>query len=76
MRAPLPHNIVSTFHSTDKKQKIALHRASKAYINQFQYIPKHIRFDVIEVSISEEGDVELKHHNDISLFSARYTPKR
>ena len=53
-----------------------MQRASKAYINQFQYIPKHIRFDVIEVSISEEGDVELKNHNDISLFSARYTPKR
>ncbi len=49
------HSLVSGFHSIAKKNKIALQRASKAYINQLQYSPKYIRFDVIEVSISEEG---------------------
>ena len=33
-----------------------------------KYVRKHIRFDMIEVSITEEGDGELKHCNNISLF--------
>ena len=41
-----------------------------------KYASKHIRFDMIEVSITEEGDGELKHCNDVLLFSKRYTTER
>ena len=76
VRSRAAHSLVSGFHSIGKKKKIALQRACKAYINQLQYPPKHIRFDVIEVSISEEGDGELQYYSNVSLFSKHYTTER
>ena len=76
VRARAANSLVSGFHSVSKKKKIALQRACKAYINQLQNPPKHIRFDVIEVSISEEGNGELQHYSNVSLFPKRYTTER
>ena len=70
------HSLVSGYCSIVKNKKITLQSAYNAYINKMKYLPEHIRFDGTEVSISEEGDGELKHYNNVSLFSKRYATER
>jgi hypothetical protein len=52
-----------------------LQRGSKAYINQLQNPPKHVRFDVIEVSLSDDGEGDVRYYGNVPLFSKHYTTK-
>lgn len=65
--------LVSGFHSVNGRKKKVLLRGCKAYINQLQNPPKHFRFDVIDVSISDQGEGDVRHYSNVPLFTKHYT---
>jgi putative endonuclease len=73
VRARAAKALVGGYHSIDAHKKQALQRGSKAYINQLQNPPKHVRFDVIEVSLSDDGEGDVRHYGNVPLFSKHYT---
>jgi len=73
VRSRAAHALVGGFHSVNAHKKKVLQRGCKAYINQLQNPPKHFRFDVIEVSISDEGEGDVRHYGNVPLFSKHYT---
>jgi putative endonuclease len=73
VRARAADALVSGFYSVNARKKKVLLRACKAYINQLQNPPKHFRFDVIDVSISEDGEGDIRHYGNVPLFSKHYT---
>ena len=46
--------LVGGYHSIDTLKKRVLQRGWRAYIYQLQNPPKHVRFDVIDISLSYE----------------------
>ena len=73
VRARAANALVGGYHSIDAHKKQVLQRGSKAYINQLQNPPKHVRFDVIEVSLSDDGEGDVRHYGNVPLFSKHYT---
>ena len=73
VRARAAHALVGGFHSIDAHKKKVLLRGCKSYINRLQNPPKHFRFDVIDVSISDEGEGCIRHYGNVPLFSKHYT---
>ncbi|MDQ8194428.1 YraN family protein [Coraliomargarita sp. SDUM461004] len=73
VRARAAHALVGGYHSIDARKKKVLLRGCKSYINRLQNPPKHVRFDVIEVSISDEGEGCVRHYGNVPLFSKHYT---
>ena len=73
VRARAADALVGGYHSIDTRKKRVLQRGSKAYINQLQNPPKHVRFDVIDVSLSDEGEGDVRHYGNVPLFSKHYT---
>jgi putative endonuclease len=73
VRARSSHALVRGYHSIDAHKKKVLRRGCKSYINQLQNPPKHFRFDIIDVSISDEGDGCVHHYGNVPLFSKHYT---
>jgi|LXNH01.1.fsa_nt_gb putative endonuclease len=73
VRARAASALVGGYHSIDTHKKRVLQRGSKAYINQLQNPPKHVRFDVIDVSLSDEGEGDIRHYGNVPLFSKHYT---
>lgn len=73
VRARAANSLVGGYHSIDTHKKRVLQRGSKAYINQLQNPPKHVRFDVIDVSLSDEGEGDVRHYGNVPLFSKHYT---
>jgi putative endonuclease len=75
IRARAANALVGGYHSIDTHKKQVLQRGSKAYINQLQNPPKHVRFDVIEVSLSDDGEGDVRHYGNVPLFSKHYTTR-
>ena len=75
VRARSANALVGGYHSIDTHKKRVLQRGSKAYINQLQNPPKHVRFDVIDVSLSDEGEGDVRHYGNVPLFSKHYTTR-
>ena len=48
--------LVGGYYSIDTHKKRVLQRGSKAHIYKLQNSSKHVRFDVIDVSLSDEGE--------------------
>jgi len=76
VRSRAAHALVGGFHSVDVKKKKVLLRGCRAYINQLQNRPKHFRFDVIDVAISEAGEGDVRHYANVPLFSKHHTTER
>jgi putative endonuclease len=75
VRARAADALVGGYHSIDTHKKRVLQRGSKAYINQLQNPPEHVRFDVIDVSLSDEGEGDVRHYGNVPLFSKHYTTR-
>ena len=75
VRARAASALVGGYHSIDTHKKRVLQRGSKAYINQLQNPPKHVRFDVIDVALSDEGEGDVRHYGNVPLFSKHYTTR-
>jgi len=76
VRARAEDALVSGFHSVGKHKKEVLRRAYKNYLNQLQKPPKHFRFDIIDVAISNSGSGEVRHYANVPLFSKHYTAQK
>lgn len=68
VRARAADALVSGVHSVSASKKKALLRGCKAYINQLQNPPKHIRFDIVDVAITHEGEGTVRHYANAALF--------
>ena len=66
--------LVSGFHSVTKHKKKVLQRACKSYLKQLQNPPKHFRFDIIDIALSDGEPGEVRHYANIPLFHKHYTP--
>ncbi len=73
VRARAADALVGGYHSINAHKKQVLQRGAKAYINQLQNPPKHVRFDVIDVSLSDDGEGDVRHYGNVPLFSKHYT---
>ncbi|TVP77455.1 MAG: endonuclease [Puniceicoccaceae bacterium] len=73
VRARAADALVSGFHSVNWKKKKVLHRACKAYIKQLQNKPKHVRFDIIDISLAPSGEGTVRHYANVPLFSKHDT---
>lgn len=69
VRARAASALVPGVYSLTKAKKKALLRACRAYIHQLQNPPKHVRFDLVDVSINENGTGEVRHYSNIALCS-------
>jgi putative endonuclease len=76
VRARAAHALVGGFYSIRAHKKKVLHRACRAYINQLQNPPKHFRFDVIDISISAQGEGAVRHYSNVPLFTKHDTTER
>ncbi len=54
-------------HSLTKRKRTAFKRASRAYVAGLRETPSQIRFDLVEVSLCQDGLFDLHHHQNISL---------
>ena len=73
VRARSEAALVSGFHSVDAKKKAILERGCKAYLKQLRKPPKHLRFDVIDVVLRDNEPGEVRHYQNIALFSKHYS---
>ena len=73
VRARAASALVGSYRYIDTDKKRVLQRGSKAYINQLQNTSKHVRFNVTDVSLSDEGKGDVRHNGYVPLFSKHYT---
>ncbi|MEN8662597.1 MAG: YraN family protein [Lentimonas sp.] len=72
VRARAEDALISGYHSVGKHKKEVLQRAYKNYLKQLQNPPKHFRFDIIDVAISNCGTGEVRHYANIPLFNKHF----
>lgn len=65
---------VPAYYSVNAKKKKILQRVCKNYLHQLQTRPKHFRFDVIALALSDAGQYELMHYANVALFHKHYSP--
>ena len=73
VRARSADALVGGYHSIGAHKKQVLLRGCKSYINRLQNPPKHFRFDIIDVSIADDGEGCVRHYGNVPLFSKHYT---
>ena len=64
--------LVSGFHSVDGRKKKALLRVSKSYLKQLRNPPKHFRFDIIDIALTNGARGSVRHYANVPLFSKHY----
>ena len=74
VRARAAGALVSGYASVRPHKKKVLQRACKSYLKQLQNPPKHFRFDIIDVSLSEGELGKVRHYANVPLFHKHYTP--
>ncbi len=74
VRARSASSLVSGFYSVDRKKKKVLQRAAKSYLKQLQNPPKHFRFDIIDVALTDGEPGKVRHYANVPLFSKHYQP--
>jgi putative endonuclease len=76
VRARSENALVSGFHSVDRHKKEVLRRGYKNYLKQLHNPPKHFRFDIIDVAISNSGSGDVRHYANVPLFSKHYQAQK
>ena len=66
--------LVPAYYSVNAKKKKILQRVCKQYLQHLQKRPKHFRFDVIALALSDAGHYELMHYPNVALFNKHYSP--
>lgn len=64
--------LISGFHSVDNRKKKALLRVSKSYLRQLQNPPKHFRFDIIDIALTNGERGSVRHYANVPLFTKHY----
>jgi putative endonuclease len=68
------HALVSGFHAVNARKKAVVRRAATAYMRRLRPVPHTYRFDVVEVSIAPQGTPEVRHYENVELFSKHFRP--
>jgi putative endonuclease len=66
--------LVPAYYSVNAKKKKILLRGCKQYLKRLQKKPKHLRFDVIALALSDLGQYKLIHYPNVALFNKHYFP--
>ncbi len=74
VRARQAGALVSGFHSIDRRKKDALRRCALAYLGQCRPMPRHFRFDVVEVELLGEEIGALRHYERVPVFRKHDRP--
>lgn len=73
VRARAEEALVSGYASVDARKKKVLQRACKRYLKQLKNPPKHFRFDIIDVTLTDGGRGKVRHYANVPLFHKHYT---
>ena len=76
VRARGAQAVVSGYHSVTGRKTRALARAVKAYLRGMADPPRHFRFDIIEVKVSDGMAHEVLLHANIPLLPKNFSPTR
>lgn len=76
VRARAAEALVSGYASVNARKKKVLQRACKNYLKQLQNPPKHFRFDIVEVRLSDGKPGEVRHYANVPLFHKHYIPPK
>lgn len=68
------HALVAGYHAVDKRKKAVVRRAATAYMRLLRPRPHTFRFDVVEVSVVPHGMSEIRHYENVELFSKHFRP--
>lgn len=66
--------LVPGYFAVDKRKKKVVRRAATAYLRSLSPQPHTFRFDVIEVMVPVKGAAEIRHFENIALFSKHFRP--
>ncbi len=64
--------LVSGYQAIDERKKRALRRAVHAYLGGLEAPPRTFRFDVAEVTLSGRLPTQVRHFENVPLFSEGY----
>lgn len=67
VRARDESSLTPGLHSLTKRKRTAMKRAGRAYLAGLREAPSQTRFDLVEVSLCQDGNFDLHHHQNISL---------
>ena len=73
VRARSEDALVSGYHSVNRHKKKILRRVCSNYLKRLKEPPRHFRFDIIDVSICEEGESDVRHYSNIPLFNKHFS---
>ncbi len=76
VRARSEDALVSGYHSVDRHKKKILRRVFSNYLKRLKERPRHFRFDIIDISICEDGKGDVKHYSNIPLFNKHFSVQR
>lgn len=76
VRARSEDALVSGYHSVNRHKKKILNRVCSNYLRQLKEPPRHFRFDIIDVSISKEGNNNVQHYANVPLFDKHFSVQR
>ncbi len=64
---------VSGVQSVNKRKRAVLARAIKAYLKSMRRPPKHFRFDIIDIALSNKGEGTVRHYKNVRLFHKHFS---
>lgn len=66
--------LVQGFDAVDARKKRAVLRAAKDYLRKLRPAPRTYRFDVVEIALEADGRHEVRHFENVALFSKGFRP--
>lgn len=66
--------LVSGFNAVNSRKKAVLRRAATAYLRGLAEPPVTFRLDIVEVAFPAGGETEVRHYENIALFSKHFQP--
>ncbi|HSI07925.1 MAG TPA: YraN family protein [Rariglobus sp.] len=66
--------LVSGYHAVDSRKKKVVRRTAVAYMRRLKTRPHTYRFDIVEVEMGSGGKGEVRHFENIDLFSKHSRP--
>ena len=76
VRARAEDALVSGFHSVGRRKKEILRCTCKSYLRQLKKPPKHFRFDIMDISICNTGQSEVRHYANVPIFHKHFSIQR
>lgn len=72
VKARTERALVSGYHAVDERKKRALRRAVHVYLTSLRHPPRTIRFDIVEVALSDRLPPQVLHFENVPLFPKGY----